>query len=280
MACVASASVVASSGWGNLRRAARRAASRRCGALRAIRDPSESYGGARGEGRNNNSGSESPSFGPPEGTAGNDARADERVEAAETAARAAAARRHVQAAVDLRERLETSMQAAVKAEDFALAITLRDQLRDAERNDQLFVATEALQLAVEEERYEDAAVMRDRVAALTPPPPPAPVRPPRLPTNSDVTTNGVNVRVLSQYVASRSHPTEGHYLFAYSIRITNDSGKIIQLCARRWQVTDDNGRTDVVRGEGVVGQTPVLLPGQSFEYASACPMRTAVGEAF
>ena len=106
-----------------------------------------------------------------------------------------------------RARLEAAMADAVAAEDFTLAARLRDDLAAVNAADELYVATRALELAVLEERYDDAARLRDRVAELTPPPPP------KVPTQSDVVTRGIRVVVLSQYVPSRSDPTPS--TFAY-----------------------------------------------------------------
>ena len=170
-----------------------------------------------------------------------------------------------------RARLEAAMADAVAAEDFALAARLRDQLAATNAADELYVATRALELAVLEERYDDAARFRDQVAALTPPPPP------KVPTQSDVVTQGIRVVVLSQYVPSRSDPERSQYFFAYSVRVTNDSTDVVQLRDRRWVITDADGAVETVEGPGVVGQQPVLLPGQTFEYASACPLNTPRG---
>lgn len=170
-----------------------------------------------------------------------------------------------------RARLEAAMADAVAAEDFTLAARLRDDLAAVNAADELYVATRALELAVLEERYDDAARLRDRVAELTPPPPP------KVPTQSDVVTRGIRVVVLSQYVPSRSDPERSQYFFAYSVRVTNDSTDVVQLRDRRWEITDAVGGVETVEGPGVVGQQPVLLPGQTFEYASACPLNTPRG---
>ena len=149
-----------------------------------------------------------------------------------------------------------------------------------------------LEKAVAEERYDDAAELRNTIAEMTNSGDPGaawgkedelvsnqmiPTAPPRLPCESDVTTRGVNVRVMSQHVASRSDPGAGRFFFAYSVRITNTSDVVVQLRDRTWEVTDGHGRSDVISGSGVIGQQPVLLPGQSFEYASVCPLATSHG---
>jgi len=164
------------------------------------------------------------------------------------------------------------MAAAVAREDFASAAELRDALREAMDGDPRFVARRALRAAVADERYEDAARLRDELSALEPPPPP-----PLPPPESDVVTDGVRVRVLSAYVPARSDPDAGNFFFAYTVRVTNEGEDVVQLKRREWIILDAEGREERVEGEGVVGQQPVLMPGQTFEYASACPLRTPAG---
>lgn len=94
---------------------------------------------------------------------------------------------------------------------------------------------------------------------------------------SDTITRGIRVQVRSVYVPERSLPREGHYFFAYHIRISNEGRETAQLLSRHWIITDANGDVQEVRGPGVVGATPVLAPGQAFEYTSFCPLPTAVG---
>ena len=172
----------------------------------------------------------------------------------------------------LRKRLAREMAAAVAREDFASAAELRDALREAMDGDPRFVARRALRAAVADERYEDAARLRDELSALEPPPPP-----PLPPPESDVVTDGVRVRVLSAYVPARSDPDAGTFFFAYTVRVTNEGEDVVQLKRREWIILDAEGREERVEGEGVVGQQPVLRPGQTFEYASACPLRTPAG---
>lgn len=94
---------------------------------------------------------------------------------------------------------------------------------------------------------------------------------------SEATTRGLHVRVESQYMPERSAPERGGWFFAYTVTITNDGTETVQLLSRHWIITDANGRTEHVRGPGVVGEQPVLEPGQSFEYTSGCPLRTPFG---
>ena len=85
------------------------------------------------------------------------------------------------------------------------------------------------------------------------------------------------VEVRPQYLAQQSAPQEGLFVFAYTITITNTGEVAAQLIARTWNVNDANGRTERVRGLGVVGQQPLLKPGQAFEYTSGTRLRTPTG---
>lgn len=91
------------------------------------------------------------------------------------------------------------------------------------------------------------------------------------------TTRGVEIEVESAYDGERSAPQESYYFFAYRVRITNRGDSRVQLLSRRWVITDSDGEVQEVEGPGVVGQQPVLAPGQSFEYTSFCPLRTPLG---
>ena len=94
---------------------------------------------------------------------------------------------------------------------------------------------------------------------------------------SDATTQGIRVQVHPAYVPERSDADRSFYFFAYTITITNEGDTPAQLIARRWLITDGAGREERVEGPGVVGEQPRLEPGESFEYTSACPLRTEVG---
>lgn len=93
----------------------------------------------------------------------------------------------------------------------------------------------------------------------------------------EAVTNGIRVRVTPRYVEEQSSPEEGYFFWAYTVEIANEGKVTVQLKTRHWQITDANGKKEVVRGPGVVGQTPVLSPGQSFTYTSGCPLGTASG---
>jgi ApaG protein len=94
---------------------------------------------------------------------------------------------------------------------------------------------------------------------------------------SDTVTEGVRIRVRPQYVPEQSDVSAGRYLFAYHVRIENQGERRVQLQSRHWIITNGEGRSEEVRGPGVVGQQPSLAPGEHFEYTSACPLDTPVG---
>jgi ApaG protein len=94
---------------------------------------------------------------------------------------------------------------------------------------------------------------------------------------SEATTRGVRVEVQSTYVPERSSPPQGHFFFAYRVRISNHGEETVQLLSRHWIITDGDGKVEQVRGPGVVGAQPVLEPGEAFEYTSFCPLPTPVG---
>lgn len=85
------------------------------------------------------------------------------------------------------------------------------------------------------------------------------------------------VEVSPQYLHDQSNPDEGLYVFAYTITITNTGEAVAQLISRTWNVNDANGHTEKVKGLGVVGQQPLLKPGQAFEYTSGTRLRTPTG---
>ena len=96
-------------------------------------------------------------------------------------------------------------------------------------------------------------------------------------TSSEAVTAGVRVRVRARYSAAHSNPGDSQWFFLYEIRISNEGDATVQLTDRHWIIIDGSGRTEEVRGEGVVGKQPVLGPGESFEYTSGCPLTTPFG---
>ena len=87
----------------------------------------------------------------------------------------------------------------------------------------------------------------------------------------------VEVSVVPQYLAARSKPAQGLYFYAYTVTITNRGDRACQLLGRHWIITDATGQEEEVRGPGVVGEQPVLDPGESFTYTSGCPLHTSMG---
>ncbi len=95
---------------------------------------------------------------------------------------------------------------------------------------------------------------------------------------STAETQGVLVEVESEFLADRSNPEEEYYFFAYHVKITNRGQTTVQLVSRHWVITDGGGHVEEVKGPGVVGEQPVLAAGESFEYTSACPLKTPTGQ--
>jgi ApaG protein len=90
-------------------------------------------------------------------------------------------------------------------------------------------------------------------------------------------THAIEVTVTPRFLPERSSPDNGYYFWAYTIAITNRGAETVQLKTRHWKITDAHGRLQEVRGAGVVGEQPVLAPGESFEYTSGVPLPTPSG---
>jgi ApaG protein len=91
------------------------------------------------------------------------------------------------------------------------------------------------------------------------------------------TTRSIKVTVEPFYLEDQSSPVENHYVWAYHVRIENGGRETVQLRSRYWKITDNRGHVQEVRGPGVVGEQPVLRPGESFEYTSGTPLPTPSG---
>lgn len=91
------------------------------------------------------------------------------------------------------------------------------------------------------------------------------------------TTRDIHVRVASFYLEDQSEPEAGRFVWAYRVTIENRGGETVQLLRRTWEITDGRGRMFRVEGDGVVGEQPVLEPGQAFEYTSGTPLETPSG---
>ena len=91
------------------------------------------------------------------------------------------------------------------------------------------------------------------------------------------TTRGITVSVNPVFLEDQSVPAEYRYVWAYQVRIDNGSDNTVQLRRRHWRITDAVGHVQNVEGDGVVGEQPMLHPGESFEYTSGTPLQTPSG---
>jgi len=91
------------------------------------------------------------------------------------------------------------------------------------------------------------------------------------------TTRGITVQVEPTFLEDHSAPDDGRFVWAYHVRIENKGGETVQLRTRYWRIMDARGEVHEVRGEGVVGEQPVLGPGGAFEYTSGTPLATPSG---
>ncbi|MDY0882213.1 Co2+/Mg2+ efflux protein ApaG [Dongia soli] len=91
------------------------------------------------------------------------------------------------------------------------------------------------------------------------------------------TTRSITITVLPTYLDDQSAPDESHYVWKYHVRIENGGPETVQLRNRYWRITDSLGRVQEVRGAGVVGEQPILKPGESYEYTSGTPLQTPSG---
>ncbi|HET6604920.1 MAG TPA: Co2+/Mg2+ efflux protein ApaG [Xanthomonadaceae bacterium] len=87
----------------------------------------------------------------------------------------------------------------------------------------------------------------------------------------------IDIAVSTRFVPEQSDPGDGRFVFAYTIHLRNDGEVAARLLNRHWVITDGNGKVTEVRGEGVVGEQPLLAPGESFQYTSGAVLETTVG---
>ncbi|MCG8557858.1 MAG: Co2+/Mg2+ efflux protein ApaG [Proteobacteria bacterium] len=99
----------------------------------------------------------------------------------------------------------------------------------------------------------------------------------RASVRSVAATQGIEVIATANYMPQHSQPASRRYVFAYTIRISNKSQRTVQLTSRHWHIMHGDGKTQEVEGEGVVGEQPILPPGQSFQYTSGCVLTTPHG---
>jgi ApaG protein len=96
-------------------------------------------------------------------------------------------------------------------------------------------------------------------------------------SSSEAVTNNVRVEVEAQYSAEHSQPFQCQWFFHYTVRITNEGEETVKLISRHWIITNADGHVEEVKGPGVVGEQPVLGPGEAFQYTSGCPLNTSTG---
>ncbi len=94
---------------------------------------------------------------------------------------------------------------------------------------------------------------------------------------ASATTDGITVRVAPNFIDEQSVPTQGRWFWSYHIRIENHGDEPVQLLTRHWKITDGRGMVNHVDGDGVVGEQPLLKPGESHDYVSGCPLSTPSG---
>ena len=94
---------------------------------------------------------------------------------------------------------------------------------------------------------------------------------------TDTQINNIQVDVETRYIEDQSNPEQNYYVFAYTITIQNKGEQAAQLLSRHWVITDSNHKVQEVRGDGVVGEQPVLKPGEQFVYTSGTMLETSVG---
>jgi ApaG protein len=96
-------------------------------------------------------------------------------------------------------------------------------------------------------------------------------------STSEAVTRHIRVRVEPEYSPERSSPHSQHWFFLYTVTITNEGDDTVQLMTRHWVITDGDQHVEEVKGPGVVGEQPVLGPGESFTYTSGCALPTPNG---
>lgn len=91
------------------------------------------------------------------------------------------------------------------------------------------------------------------------------------------TTHGISITAMPRFLPDESKPEQRQFFWAYTIKIANHSATTVQLISRWWHITDGDGRSQDVRGQGVIGEQPVLKPDEEFSYTSGCPLTTPHG---
>jgi ApaG protein len=99
----------------------------------------------------------------------------------------------------------------------------------------------------------------------------------RRPAMYSCVTRDIEITVLPEFMPERSDADQRQWFWAYTVEIANQGETAVQVTHRHWQITDANGRLEEVRGPGIVGEQPVLKPGEIFRYTSGCPLTTPSG---
>ena len=93
-----------------------------------------------------------------------------------------------------------------------------------------------------------------------------------------MTDCGIDIKIKTQYLQHQSDPGRPSYAFSYTITITNNRSQPVRLLSRHWIITDQNNKVEEVRGNGVVGQQPLIAPGASYQYSSGAVLQTEIGD--
>jgi len=180
------------------------------------------------------------------------------------------------------EALQKYLNRVVKAERYAEAAELRDEIANLKKRDPYEALKIKLDEAVKEERYLDAAKIRDELKQVAPSPRtqtkgkdrrgPSGV-PSDASNKSEVLSCGIRIATESFFMDEASKDQQNVYVFGYKVKITNESAQTVQLIRRHWRIRTTNGAETEVKGAGVVGRQPVLEPRESFSYTSVCPLK-------
>lgn len=209
--------------------------------------------------------------------------------------------------------MESQLQSAVSEQRFGEAARLRDEIKTLRMTDDYYRIEMQLADAVAEQRFGEAALLRDSLDDMEPPPYqflyrelseagidktkwPRSMRTTesgggaeggsaQFPTSSVVETAGIIVKTDSWHMpeldgraSSKIGEGPAKYTFKYKVHISNNTSDAVQLVARHWIIHNSTGPESEVKGAGVVGRQPVLMPGESFEYTSACPLTCEVAK--
>lgn len=97
------------------------------------------------------------------------------------------------------------------------------------------------------------------------------------PPQYEAVTEGVRIRVRPKFMHDESEPARAHFIWQYTVEVENESARVWTIMRRHWRIVDSAGRLQIVEGEGVVGQTPSIGPGERFSYTSGAPLATPSG---